>query len=211
MPVADDIFRGCAEVTILGWELQSLSCLPSVMLGLRKAPGQDLGCGAAGASGLACEFPRGSRLLNSFSFSRNTWFPGEHRVRISDVGRTLLVHHHTLQSQREPEELRPSIQGASHSQPRASPDTHMLPSSPFSPDEVTQNSAKGRECSHCFKNTLRGGAGLWLPGGSASFMAWMQSVTLPRKKHIHMASPFQEHACPPSILVDGFCLPLDFL
>lgn len=128
MPAADDIFRGCAEVTILGWELQRLSCLPSAILGLWKALGWDLGCGAAGASGLACGFPRGSRLLNSFSFSRKTWFPGEHRVRISDVGRTLLVHHHTLQSQHEPEELRPSVQGASHSQPRASPDTHVLPS-----------------------------------------------------------------------------------
>lgn len=107
MASEDDIFRECAEVTILGGKLQLLSRCHSVLLWLPVSRGWTWGVSLPMLRRIwawVCMFAWGNPLLNSFRFSRNTWCPGGHHVRISGLERTLTVHRHVLQSQLEPGE-----------------------------------------------------------------------------------------------------------
>ena len=120
MPVADDIFSGCAEVALLGWELSLLSRLP---LQAALAAGWlrlDLG-GPGEDPGLGCEFPGGIRL----------------RVLSDSPGRLGSLENTTIELQNcggpywsittpsglslNLRKLTPRVQVAHHGQPRASP------------------------------------------------------------------------------------------
>lgn len=151
-----------------------LEALAPVLLSSRLG----LGCGSAALGrlwGWVCKFSQGSLLLNSFQFSRNTWFPGEHHIRISELGWTLT----SLTTSSSPHLNRRRVYAG---QPQLHLESPCPPTSPsclsFSPDGIMWDAAQGGESSCHFTRIvhfwLRLGCGFlrsMLPGHPASFLS----------------------------------------
>lgn len=150
-----------------------LEALAPVLLSSRLG----LGCGSAALGrlwGWVCKFSQGSLLLNSFQFSRNTWFPGEHHIRISELGWTLT----SLTTSSSPHLNRRRGRRSSLSVRRsasAAPGVSMSPHFPQLPLVFTRWNNVGRcpgwgKLLPLYKNsTLLAEAGLWFP---EKYVAW---------------------------------------